>query len=119
MVADCSYFRSSKAFSTVYALYFCVHVCGLLIFPLYNGFHSLRAVLLIEWLQIAYSCTRQRLSRLLARRFPYRMVVYCWFFRSSTAFTVCPLLSSVDDSALLVLPLVNSFHGLRTVLLSG
>jgi len=119
MVADCSYFLSSKAFTTVYAPYFSVHVCGLLIFPLVNGFLGLRTVLLSEWLRIAHSCARQRLSRLLARRFPQRMVVHCWFFRSSNAFAVCALLFSVDDSALLVLPLVNRFHGLRTVLLSG
>jgi len=119
MAVDCSYFLSSKAFTTVYAPYFCAHVCGLVIFPLVNGFHGLHAVLLCEWLRIAHTCARQRLSRLLARRFPQRMVVHCWFFRSSTAFTVCVLLSSVDVSTLLVLPLVNSFHGLRTLLLSG
>jgi len=119
MVADFSYFLSSKAFTTVYAPYFCAHVCGLLIFPLVKGFHGLRAVLLSEWLRIAYSCARQRLSRLLACRFPQWMVVYCWFFRLSIAFTVCALLSSADDSALLVLPLVNSIHGLHTVFLSG
>jgi len=100
--------------------YFCAHdVWKLLIFPLVNGFHSLRAVLLSECLRIAHSFNRQRLFRLLARRFPQQMVVHCWFCRSSTAFTVCGLLSLAPDSALLVLPLVNSFQGLRTVLLSG
>jgi len=56
MVVDCSYFLSSKAFTTVYAPYFCAHVCGLLIFPLVKGFHGLHAVFLSEWLQIAHSC---------------------------------------------------------------
>jgi len=119
MVADCSYFLSSKAFTTVYAPYFCTHVCGLLIYPLVKGFHGLRAVLLSEWLRIAHSCARQWLFRLLVHQFPQRMVVHCWFFHLSIAFTVCALLSSADDRALLVLLLVNSFHGLRTVLLNG
>jgi len=120
MVADCSYFRSSKGFTTVYTPYFCAHdVWRLLIFPLVYGFHGLHAVLHSECLRIAHSFNRQWLFRLLAHQFPQQVVVHCWFFRSSTAFTVCALLSSAHHSALLVLPLVNSFHGLRTVLLSG
>jgi len=47
------------------------------------------------------------------------MAVHCWFFRSSTAFMVYLLFCVVDDNVLLVLPLVNGFHGLRAVLLSG
>jgi len=44
MVADCSYFSLSKAFTMVCAPYFCMDVCGLLIFPLVDGFDGLRAI---------------------------------------------------------------------------
>jgi len=47
------------------------------------------------------------------------MAVHCWFFRSSTAFMVCLLFCVADENVLLVLPLVNIFHGLRAVLLNG
>jgi len=119
MVADCSYFRSSKAFTMVCTPYFCVDISGLLILPLVYGFHSLRTVLLSEWLRIAHSCAEQWLSRLLACRFPQRMVVYFWCFHLSTAFTVCAPFSLADDSALFVLPLVNGFLCLHTILLNG
>ena len=119
MVVECSYFRSSKAFTMVCAPYFCADVSGLLILLLVNGFRGLRAVLLSEWLWIAHSCARQRLSRLFACRFPQWMVVHCWFFHLSTAFTVGVPFPSADESALLVLPLVNGFHTLCTVLLNG
>ena len=47
------------------------------------------------------------------------MAVHCWFFRSSTAFMVCPLFCSAEDNVLLVLPLVNGFQCLRAVFLKG
>ena len=48
------------------------------------------------------------------------MAAHRSFIRSPKAFTVCALFCSVDDSALLILPLVNGcHHGSRAVLLSG
>ena len=45
--------------------------------------------------------------------------MHSWFFRSSTAFMVCPLFCSAEDNVLLVLPLVNGFQFLRAVFLQG
>jgi hypothetical protein len=120
MVADCSYFRSSTAFPTVRAPNCSADDSALLILPLVNGFHdSLRAVLLSRWQRIARSSARQRLSRF-ARYFAQRMTTRCSCFRSSTVFpTVCAPFCSPGGSASLVLPLVNVFHGLRAVFLSG
>ena len=144
MAADCSFFLSSTAFTTVFAPYcsadgsgllilplvngfttVCAPYCsadgsGLLLLPLVKGFHDgLRAVLLRQ--QIAHTSARQRLSRRFAHRISQRMAADCSFFHSSTAFTtVCAPYCSADGSALLILPLVNGFHnGLRAVLLSG
>jgi len=122
MAADCSYLRSSTAFTTVCAPYCSADGSGLLILPLVKGFHDgLRAVLPRGWQRIAHSCTRQRLSRRFARRISQQMAADCAFFLSSTAFTtVCAPYCSADGSALLILPLVNGFpDGFRAVLLSG
>jgi len=118
MAADCSFFRSSTAFPTVCAPISSADGSALLVLPLVNGFHGLRAVLLNGWQRIARTCARQRLS-LFARRFARQMTIYCSFFCLSTAFTVCAQYCSTDGSGLLVLPLVNGFHGLRAVLLRG
>ena len=96
MAADCSSFRTSKAFTTDCAPY--CSSSGLLKLPLVNVFHDgLRAVLLSGWQRIAHSSTRQRFSRWFTRRIAPRM-----------------------ESGLLILPLVNGFHdGLRAVLPRG
>jgi len=122
MAADCSYFRSSKAFTTVFTPYCSADGCGLLILPLVNGFHDgLRAVLSHRWQRIAHSFSRQRPSRRFSRRISLRMAADCSFFLLSTAFTtVCVPYCSADGSALLILALVDGFHdGLRAVFLSG
>jgi len=86
VAADCSYFRTSKALMTDCAPY--CSVSGLLLLPLVNGFHDgLRAVFHSRWQRIAYSFSRQRLTRRFARRIAPRMAAHCSFFRSSTAFT--------------------------------
>jgi len=118
MAADCSFFRLPMAFPMVCAPISSVDGSALLVLPLINGFPSLCAVLLNGWQRIARTCARQRLS-LFARSFARRMTIYCSFFRSSMAFTVCVQYCSMDGSGLLVLPLVNVFHGLRAVLLCG
>jgi len=114
--ADCSFFLSSTAFTTVFALYCPADGSVLLILPLINGFHDglravlpsgwrggslivslvngfhngLRAVLLSGWQRIAHTSSRQRLSRRFARRIAQRMAADCSFFLPSTAFTtVC------------------------------
>jgi len=122
MAADCSYLRSSTAFTTVRAPYGSAYGSGLLIPPLVNGFHDgFRAVFLIGWQRIAHSSASQRLSRQFARRIAPRMVADSSYFRSSTAFTtVRAPYCSVDGSGLLIPPLVNVFpDGSCAVLLSG
>jgi len=119
MAADCSFFRSSTAFTV--CLPFCTANGSIfLLLAVVNSFHhGLHAVLLSGWQRITHSSARERLSRF-ARRVAQRMAADCSFFRSSMAFpTVCVPISSADGSALLVLPLVNGFHGLRAVLLKG
>jgi len=118
--SDCTFFRSSMAFTTVCAPYCSADGSGLHILLLVNGFHGLRAVLLGGWQRIAHSSGRQRLSRRLSRRISQRMAADCSFFLSSTAFTtVCAPYCSVDGSGLLIPPLANGFHdGFRAVLLS-
>jgi hypothetical protein len=98
---DRSFFRSSTAFTTVYAPYCSADGSGLLILPLVNGFHNgSRAVLRSGWQRIAHSSARQRLSQRFARRFAQRMAADCSFFRSSTAFaTLCAPYYSADGSA--------------------
>jgi len=81
MAAGCSYSRSSTALTTDFAPYCSADGSGLLILPLVNGFHGLRAVLLSELQWIAQSSARRRL--LSPVRVPY---------------------SSADDSGLLILP---------------
>jgi len=122
MVAHCSFFHSSTAFTTVFAPYCSADGSGLLILPLVNGFHDgLCAVLSLRWQRIAHSFSHQQPSRRFSRRISLRMAADCSFFLTSTAFTtVCALYCSADGSALLILPLVNGFHdGFCAVLLSG
>jgi len=147
MAADCSFFRSSSAFTTVFAPYFSADGGGLLILPLVNGFHDgFHAVLLSGWQRIAHSSScqwfsqriahriaqrmarriahsfsRQRLSRRFARRIAQWMAADCSYHRSSTAFpTVRVPYCPADGGGLVILSPVNGFHdGLRAVLLSG
>ena len=93
IAADCSFFRSSTAFTTVCAPYCSADGSGLLILP--------------------------RLFRRFARRIAQWMAAHWSCFRTSKAFmTDCAPYCSADGSALLILPLVNGFHnGLHAVLL--
>jgi len=121
MAADCSFFRSSMAF-TVCALYFSANGSGLLILPLINGFpNGLRADFLSGCQYIVRSSAPQRLFRRFARRIAQRMAANCSFFRSLTSLTtVCAPYYSADGDRLHIISLVNGFHdGLRTVLLRG
>jgi len=95
LVVDSSYFRISTAFTTV-----CMPFCSAddSAFPI--------------------SYARQRLY-LFPHYFAQRMVADCSFFCLSMAFKVCAPFCSADDSALLILLLVNGFHCLDAVLLSG
>jgi len=120
----------------------CVPYCSadgtvLLILPLVNGFPNVsRAAFLSGWQCIASSATCLWFSRFApciaqwraedCSFFPssmaYTMVYtqYRSFFLSSTTFpTFRVCYYSTHGSALLVLPLADGFHGLRTVLLSG
>jgi len=120
MAADCSYFRSSTAFTTDSAPYCSADDSGLLIPLLVNGFHNgLRAVLLRGWQRITHSSAHQRLFLRFARRIAQRLAAHCLFLHSLTAFpTVRAPYCSADGSALLILSLVNGFSdGLRAVLL--
>jgi len=122
MAADCSFFLSSTALTTVCAPYCSADGSALPILPLVNGFSDgFRAVLLSGWQRIAHSFSRQRLSRRFSRRIAQQMAAYCSFFHSSTAFaTVCAPYCPADGIGLLILALVNGFHdGLRAVFLSG
>jgi len=122
MVADCSFFLLSTAFTTVCAPYCSTDGSTLLILPLVNGFHDgFRAVLLRGWQSIAHSSTCQRLSRRFARRIALQMAADYSFLHSLMAFTaVCVPYFSADGSRLFLLSLVNGFHdGFRTVLLCG
>ena len=88
MAAHCSFFRSSTAFTTVFAPYCSADGSGLPILPLVTAFHDgLRAVLPRGWQRIAHCCTRRRLSRRFARSISQRMAADCSFFLSSMAFT--------------------------------
>jgi len=109
------------AFPSVRAPYCSVDGSGLLILPPVNGFQDgLRAVWLSGWHRIAYTSARQRLLRLFARRLTQRMVADCSNPHSSTAF---PMVRApyrlADSSVLLILQLVNAFHGSRAVFLRG
>ena len=122
MAADCSFFLSSTAFTTVCAPYCSADGSGLLIPPFANCFHDgFRAVLLSGWQRIAHSSARQQLSRRFARRIALRMAADCSIFRSPTAFTtVCVPYCSADGIGLPPPPLANGFHDdLRAVLHPG
>ena len=115
-----SFFRSLTAFPTVCAQYCSADSGRLHILSLVNGFHDgLPTVLLHGWQHIAHSSARHQLFQRSARRIAQWVAAYSSYFRSSTAFTtVCAPYCSVDSSRLLILPLVNGFHGLRAVFLS-
>ena len=122
MAADCSFFLSSTAFTTVFAPYCSADGSALVILPLVNGFSDgLRAVLLSGWQRIGHSSACQRLFRRFARCIAERTAAHCSFFRSSTDFkTVRASYFSSDCSGLLIPPLVDGFHdGLLALLLSG
>jgi len=121
MVADCSYFRSSKAFTTDCAPYCTADGSALVILLLVHSFSDgLRAVLLCRWQCVAHTSARQRLSRQIVRCIAHLMAAYCSFFCSSMAFpTVYAPYCSADNSGLHIHPLVKAFHdGLRAVLLN-
>jgi len=101
MTVDCSYFHSSKPFTTDYAPYCSAEGSTLLILQFVKGFHDgLRAVLLSRLQRIADTSARQRLSQRFARRIAQRMAANCSFFRSSTGFTtICVLYCSANGSA--------------------
>jgi len=95
ITADSSFIFSSMAFPTVCTLYYLADVSGLLILPLVYGFHTLRAVLLREWQQIAH-----------------------FLYLLSALTMVYGQFHSLNGSPLPILPLVNSFQdGLLSVLL--
>jgi len=103
----------------------CVQYCSaagskLLIIHLDNGFHDgcvpycFQMALCCSFFHSLSAFTR------VARHIALRMALYCLFFHSSTAFpTFHVLYCSADGSVLLVLPFVDSFHGLHAVLQSG
>jgi len=118
MEVHCWLFCSSTAFMV------CPPFCladdnVLLLLPLVNSFHGSWAVFLKGWQRIAHSSAHQQLSWF-ARRFTQRMTAHCGYFHSSKAFTmVCVPYCTADGSGLLVLLLVNGFHGLLVGLLNG
>jgi len=120
MAADFSYFHSSKAFTTDCVPYCSANGSGLLILPLVNSFHNgLRAVIPNGWQRIAHSFSRYRLSRRFVCGIAHWISPEYSFFHWSMAFTVCSPFCPVDGSILFILPLVNGFHSLHTVLLCG
>jgi len=119
MAAYCSFFRSSTAFTTVFAPFSSADGSASLVLPVLNLFHVLRAVLRSRCQRIAHSSASRRLSRRFGRRFTLRMAAHRSFFRSSTSFTVCAPFYSSDGSTSLFLPVVNVFPSLRAVLLRG
>ena len=122
MAADCSFFHSSTAFTTVCTPYCPTDGSGLLILSLVNGLHDgFRAVFLCGWRRIAHSFSCQRLSRRFACRIALRMAAHCSFLHSSMAFTtVCAPYFLVDGGGLLILSLINGLHdGFRAVFLCG
>jgi len=122
MTADCSYFRSSKPFTTHCVPFCSVDGSALLILQFVKGFHDGLCAILLRGLQrIAHTSARQRLSQRFARHIAQWTAVHCSFFRSSMAFPMVRApYGAVDGSGLLIPPLVNGFHhGLRAVLISG
>jgi len=82
MTAGCSYFRSSKPFTTDCAPYCSAEGRALLILQFVKGFHDgLRAVFHSGLQRIADTSARQRLSQRFARRIAQRMAADCSFFR--------------------------------------
>jgi len=119
VAAHRSFFLSSTSFM-VCALFCSAAGNIMLILPLSDGFHNgLHAVLHSGWQRIAHTSTCQRLSRF-ARRISQWMAVDCSHLRLSTAFMpVCVPYCAADRIALRTPPLVNGFHGLRAVFVSG
>jgi len=120
MAAYFSFIRLPTAVPSVYTPYCSEDGSGLLIFPLINSYHGLRAGLLCGWLRIAHSSARQWLFRRFAHHIAQWMTSYCSHLHSSTAFMmVCTVYCSVDSVRVLTPTLVNSFHDSKhTVLLS-
>jgi len=95
MTVHCSYFHSSKGFTTVCTPYYSADGIGLLILPLVNGLlishlvngfpDGSRAVLLSGWQRIAHTSAGQSLS-CFAHRIAQWMVADYSSLHSSTAF---------------------------------
>ena len=124
MAADCSYFRSSTAFTTVRAPYCSAdRSADRSFFRSSTAFTTVRA----PYCSVDRSADRsifRSSTALTTVRAPYYSADHSAdhsIFRSSTAYTtVCPPYCSADGSRLLFLPLVNGFHdGFRAVLLGG
>jgi len=112
------FFHSSTGVMSVCAPYCLQDGSPLLILPLVKGFSDNSRPLLLGWQRIPRSSARQWLSQWFVRLIEQRMAAHCSFFRTSTSFpTVCVPCCSVDVSALLILLLVDGFHGLHTVIL--
>jgi len=89
MAADCSYFRSSTAFTTVCAPYFSADGIGLLILSLVHGFHDgFHAVLLSGWQRIAHSSACRHSQRFVRHIAP---LITCWIDYSSASMRLCQL----------------------------
>ena len=129
----CSFFLSSTTFPTFRVWYYSTDGSALLVLPLANGFHSLRAILVSGWWQLAHSSIRQRVSSwfacsiapqlaadclyfcsstdftTVACHIALRMAPCCSYLHSPTAFTVCAPHCSEDGSGLCILSFVNCF----------
>jgi len=92
----------------------------MLILPLADGFHNgLHAILLSGWQRIAHTSTCQPRSRF-AHSISQRMAVDRSHLRLSMAFMpVCVLYCTADSIALRTHLLINGFHGLRAIFVSG
>jgi len=102
--------QSSTAFTAVYTLYWSADSSSLLVLLLVNGFHCLHAVLLSGRQRLAHSSSCYQLSHF-AHCCTQWMAAHSYILRSSTALPVSALFCSADSSGLLILPLINGFHG--------
>jgi len=120
MVAHCSFFHLSMAFTMIFVPYCSADNSELLILPLINGFHDgFCTVLLLRWQRIAHFSAR-RLSRWFARRISQWMAADCRIFLSSMAFMmVFALYCSAGGSGLLISLVVDFHDGLHAILLVG